>query len=109
MDQVALLAASAFFVGVVMAQVGNAFACRSEVNRGSRLGWLANRYLIVGVLAEIVLVLVMIFFPPFASALKLVPLPGALWLWLAMYPLILYGLEWIRKSILRKLRRNGIN
>ena len=65
----AALAATMFFAGVVMAQVGNAFACRSEVNRGRRLGWLANPFLIIGVLAEIVMILVFVLFPPLATAL----------------------------------------
>jgi Ca2+-transporting ATPase len=104
-----LLAGTAFLAGVVLAQAGNAFACRSEVNRGRRLGWLTNRYLIGGVLAGIGLMMVMIMVPLFAASLELTPLPGALWLWLAFYPLILYGLDWIRKTILRKLRRNGMN
>ncbi len=59
----ALLAGTAFFAGVVLAQVGNAFACRSEALRGRRLGWLTNRYLIGGVLAGIGLMLVMIYGP----------------------------------------------
>jgi uncharacterized membrane protein len=65
--------------------------------------------LIGGVLAGIGLMLVMILLPFFATMLELTPLPGALWLWLAFYPVILYGLDWIRKSILRKLKHNGIN
>jgi magnesium-transporting ATPase (P-type) len=105
----ALLAGTVFLAGVVMAQVGNAFACRSEVNRGRKLGWLANRFLIAGVLAEVGLILTLIYFPPFAAAFDLAPLPGVLWLWVISYPIILYGLEWIRKSILRKSRQNGIN
>jgi P-type Ca2+ transporter type 2C len=108
-ETVPLLAATVFLAGVVMAQVGNAFACRSEVNRGRRLGWLANRFLIAAVLAEIAMILVFIYFPPLATALNLAPLPGILWLWLGVYPLVLYGLDWLRKSILRKWRHNGIN
>ena len=102
------VAVTMFFAGVVLAQVGNAFACRSEVNRGRRLGWLSNPFLIVSVLTEIAMMLLFILFQPLASALNLAPLPGVAWLWLMTYPLILYGLEWIRKSILRKSRQNGI-
>jgi magnesium-transporting ATPase (P-type) len=105
----ARLAGTAFFAGVVMAQAGNAFACRSEVLRGRRLGWLTNRYLIAGVMIGIGLMLVMLNAPLFAGLLELTPLPRGLWLWLAFYPLILYSLDWIRKTILRKLRRNGMN
>jgi len=38
-----LLAVTTFHAGVVMSQVGNAFACRTEKARGRHLGWLSNR------------------------------------------------------------------
>ncbi|MBI2332068.1 MAG: cation-transporting P-type ATPase, partial [Chloroflexi bacterium] len=38
--QTALLAATVYHAGVVTSQVGNAFACRSDRSRGSKLGWL---------------------------------------------------------------------
>ncbi len=98
-----MLAMTVFFSGVVMAQAGNVFACRTEVNRGRTLGWTSNRFLLFGIAAEIVLVLVLIYFPPLAMALHLVPLPLAWWAWLAPYGLVLYSLDWIRKSLLRGL------
>src|SRR6185503_3347756 len=44
--QVYLLATTVFHVGVVMAQVGNAFTCRTETESVHRLGWLSNRFLL---------------------------------------------------------------
>ena len=108
-NPVNILAVTIFHAGVVMAQVGNAFACRSEVQRGRSLGWLSNRFLIAGVLAEISLITVLIYVPPLASIFSHVPLPPALWLWLAIYPFALYGLEWFRKDIVRRLRAGTIN
>ena len=104
-----LLAVTVFHAGVVMAQVGNAFACRSEVQRNRRLGWTSNRFLIIGVIVEIALIILLIYFPPFATVFSHAPLPFILWLWLAVYPFVLYGLEWIRKSILRELRQRKFN
>ncbi|HJS29447.1 MAG TPA: cation-transporting P-type ATPase [Anaerolineales bacterium] len=100
-----LTAITIFNAGVVMAQVGNAFAVRSEINTGRSLGWFSNRFLLVGVGVEIGLILLFIYFPPLASIFQHVPLPAAAWLWLVFYPFILYGLEWIRKSTLRRWLR----
>jgi Ca2+-transporting ATPase len=108
-NPVNILAVTAFHAGVVLAQVGNAFACRSEVQLGRRLGWLSNRFLIAGVLAEIGLITLLIYIPPLASIFSHVPLPPALWLWLAIYPFALYGLESFRKDIARRLRAGTIN
>jgi Ca2+-transporting ATPase len=104
-----LLAITVYHAGVVMAQTGNAFACRSEVNQGRRLGWTSNRFLIWGVGVEIGLIMLLIYLPPLASVFQHAPLPPVFWLWLALYPLILYSLEWIRKSLARRQRQNQAN
>ncbi len=108
-SMVSLLAVTAFHAGVVLAQVGNAFACRSEVLRGRYLGWFSNRFLIIGVIVEIALIFLLIYVPPLAAAFNHASLPGVLWLWLLMYPLSLYSVEWIRKQIVNKLlwKRNS--
>jgi len=99
------LAITVYHAGVVMTQVGNTFAVRSEINRGRSLGWLSNPYLFGAVGVEIVLILLLIYNPTLASAFQHVPLPKTFWIWLAMYPFILYTLDWIQKAILR-WRRN---
>jgi Ca2+-transporting ATPase len=102
------IAVTIYHAGVVMAQVGNAFAVRSETNRGRSLGWLSNRFLLVGVGTEICLILILIYFPPLAKIFQHVPLPFPFWLCLIFYPLILYSLEWIRKSVSRRFRKQKI-
>src|SRR3990170_893619 len=102
-SEVHLLAITVFHAGVVMAQVGNAFACRTERERGRRLGWLSNRFLLWGILAEIVIILVLIYFPPLARTFNHVPLPPIFWVGLSLYAPVLYSLDWIRKSVVRKL------
>ncbi|MBN1147645.1 MAG: cation-transporting P-type ATPase [Anaerolineales bacterium] len=102
-----LVAITIFHAGVVMGQVGNAFAVRSETHRGRSLGWGSNRFLLVGVGVEIGLIILLIYFQPLANIFQHAPLPPIFWLWLLFYPFTLYGLEWFRKSILRKLKNNN--
>jgi Ca2+-transporting ATPase len=97
-----ILAITIFHAGVVMAQAGNAFAARTETNHGRSLGWLSNRFLLFSIAAEIVLVLVLIYWPPLARLFNHKPLPAAAWLWLGLYPFAIYGLDWIRKFIARR-------
>lgn len=96
-----LAAITMFHAGVVMAQVGNAFAVRSDVHRGRSLGWFSNRFLLFGVGIEIGLIILIIYVHPFAEIFQHVSLPPAFWGWLIFYPGIIYGLEWLRKSIIR--------
>jgi magnesium-transporting ATPase (P-type) len=94
-------AVTVFYAGVVMAQVGNAFACRTERHRGRTLGWFSNTQLWLGILIELIIMLILVYFPPLARLFGHRPIPPLMWLGLALYPFALYGLEWIRKWIFR--------
>ena len=96
-----LLAVTAFHAGVVMAQVGNAFACRTERERGRSLGWLGNPFLILGVFIEIAIILILIYYPPLAEVFQHVPLPPVFWVGLSLFGPILYSLDWLRKVVVR--------
>ncbi len=97
------MAATVFHAGVVMAQIGNAFACRSEKMRNTRLGWGSNRYLLLGVLLEFLGIWAIIYFDFLSVHFEHVRIPIRYWLGLASFPLILYSLEWIRKQIARRM------
>src|SRR5512136_1239023 len=101
--QLHLLAVTMYFAGVVMAQVGNAFACRSERERGRRLGWLSNRPLLTGVLLEVAIAVGLIYLPGLRSLFGLVPLPPAAWLGLLCFAPVVYFLDRVRKSVARLL------
>jgi len=96
-----VLATTTFHAGVVMSQIGNAFACRSETRNVRHMGWLSNRFLLIGVAIEIGLILSMIYIHPLAVVFEHQPLPPIYWLGLALFAPLLYGIERIRKSVFR--------
>ena len=98
------LATTVFHAGVVMAQVGNVFTCRTETERVHHLGWFSNRFLWLGVVVEVLLILAFVYVQPLASAFNHVPLPPLYWAGLVLFAPVLYGLDWIRKSIARAVR-----
>lgn len=102
--QVHLMAVTIFHAGVVLAQMGNAFACRSEYLRNTSLGWGSNRYLLLGVLVELLGIWSIINYEFLAVHFEHVFIPYRYWLGLAFYPFILYSLEWIRKQIVRRIK-----
>jgi Ca2+-transporting ATPase len=104
-EQTMLLAATVYHAGVVMAQVGNALACRSERTRSSALGWLSNKYLWVGILIELLGIVGIVQIPPLARIFNHTPLPAWMWIGLAMNALVIYSVEWIRKLINRGIRK----
>jgi magnesium-transporting ATPase (P-type) len=101
-----LVAVTIFHAGVVMAQAGNAFAARSETHRGRSLGWFSNPFLILGVGIEIGLIMLLVYFRPLARIFQHGSLQPIFWLWLGLYPIILYSTEKVRKSIVRKRQNN---
>ncbi len=95
------LAVTVYYAGVVMAQVGNAFACRTERNRGRFLGWLSNPTLLRGIAIELVILLGLIYLPPLANLFDHIAIPPPLWIGLILFPLVIYSLDWIRKWFFR--------
>lgn len=104
-----ILATTVFHAGVVMSQVGNAFACRTARLRGREVGWLSNRYLLAGVAIEIILISILIYLPPFQALFQHRPIPAPYWIWIGTFPFILYTLEWLRKTLVRKISPNNGN
>ena len=104
--QVRSLATTVFFLGVVTAQVGNAFACQSE-NGSHGHGVLGNKALLIAVTAEVLLVAAMVYFRPLTTVFDLHSVPPIYWLGLALYAPMLYGLDRLRTRVSRWLRRSG--
>jgi magnesium-transporting ATPase (P-type) len=103
------LAITVYYAGVVMAQVGNAFASRTERNRGRSLGWLSNPSLLRGIAIELAILLALVYFPPLAHLFDHAPIPAVLWVGLITFPVIIYSLDWIRKWFVRWRERFSQN
>ncbi len=101
--QVHSMAVTVFHAGVVLAQVGNAFACRSEKSRNTRLGWVSNHYLLFGVLVELIGIWSIINYEFLAKSFEHVFIPYRYWVGLLFFPLIIYSLEWLRKQFVRRM------
>jgi Ca2+-transporting ATPase len=95
------LAITVYYAGVVMAQVGNAFASRNERNRRRHLGWFSNPALWRGIGIELVILMALVYVPPLADLFRHIPIPPILWVGLIFYPLIIYSLDWVQKTISR--------
>jgi len=99
--QVYILATTVFHAGVVTAQIGNAFTCRTEKENLHRLGWFSNRFLLAGIVIEVVLILLLIYFQPLAALFEHLPLPPEYWLGLIFYAPVLFILDRVRKSLVQ--------
>jgi magnesium-transporting ATPase (P-type) len=98
------LATTVFMAGVVMAQVGNAFACRRQNGNGRPAGLSTNRFLLMGIAAEIVLLLAIIYIDPVGQAFGFRPLPPIYWAVLVLYAPSIYFIDRLGRLIWSGLR-----
>ena len=98
-------ATAATFAAIVVTQVANVFACRSDRVSLARLGWFTNPLLLWGIVIELV-VLVLILYTPWGNAIfGTSPLP--LWIFgpLVFGALALLSAEEGRKFIVNRRNR----
>jgi Ca2+-transporting ATPase len=97
-----ILASTVFLAGVVMCQIGNAFACRTSRERVGELGYLSNRGLLVSVAFAIALIVALIYVPIFNDLFELRPIPPEFWAFLAFFAPAIYLSEKFRKGLIRR-------
>ncbi|MGQ0694861.1 MAG: cation-translocating P-type ATPase [Nitrospiraceae bacterium] len=89
--------------GIVLAQVANVFACRSDHLSGARLGWLTNPLILWGILTELTILAFITYTPIGNGIFGTSPLP--LWIFgpLALGALVLLLVEEGRKMISNRI------
>ena len=85
-------------------QIANVFLCRSPRLSIFTLGPLSNRLILVGVLAEVAIILLIVYTPLGNALFGTAPLPSELWLLPVPFAFGILVLEEARKLIVR--RRN---
>ncbi len=100
-----VLATTMFHAGVITTQIGNAYACRTERTSVFRVGFFANRFLLVGFLVELGLITTLIYVPPFQAMFEHGPLPIRYWALLFLYAPVMFLAEEGRKAVMRRLER----
>ena len=88
--------------GIVAAQVGNVFACRTERASALGVGLFGNRWVLLGIVAELALLALLILVPPLAHVFGLAPLAPAEWAPLCVFPLVVLACEEARKWVVRR-------
>jgi len=94
------LATTAALAAIVLCQMGNLFACRSERLSAFRLRPTGNRLLWIGLASEAALVAAVTYLPPLQRVFFTAPLPAAAWPLLLLGPLLLLAVDeaakWLR-------------
>jgi Ca2+-transporting ATPase len=100
-----MVARTVFLAGVVLTQIGNAFACRTSKARNSQMGWGSNKVLLFGIALSLLMIFGIVYIPFMEKAFDNQTFPVIIWPFLACFALLLYILEWFRKAIIRSRER----
>jgi sodium/potassium-transporting ATPase subunit alpha len=109
-DPLYLQATTACLAAIVVAQVVNVFGCRHPVLSATRFPLTSNPLLVFGVLAEIALLLLIVYTSPGNAAFGTAPLGWTPWVLMAGLAVLFGLLEEFRKWLVRKAsgaRRQG--
>ncbi|MBI4377630.1 MAG: HAD-IC family P-type ATPase [Nitrospinae bacterium] len=92
--------------GIVTSQIWNVFACRTEIDSVFKAGLSKNRFVLFGIMIEILLILLFIYIPFLQKVFGLAPLGVWDWLFLLILSPVVLLAEEGRKLFLRLLRRH---
>jgi magnesium-transporting ATPase (P-type) len=90
------LASTVFFAIIIAAQIGNVYACRTNRSHVHKQGWFANKYILLGVVFEIIALGILVYVEPFNTWIGSLPIPFILWPLIFLATPILYTLEWAK-------------
>jgi calcium-translocating P-type ATPase len=95
------------FLSMVVAQIGTAFAARTERASLRSVGVFSNPLLLAGIGAELILAAAIIYVPFLQKLLSTAALSPHLILITAPFPFIVWGADEVRRSLLRRHRASG--
>jgi calcium-translocating P-type ATPase len=99
-----LQATTMTFLSMVMAQIGTAFAARTDRASLRSVGVFSNRLLLAGIAAELALTAAIIYVPLFQHLLSTAALPPRLLLITLPFPVIVWGADELRRYLMRRSR-----
>jgi calcium-translocating P-type ATPase len=90
------------FFGMIMGQIGTAFAARTDRASLRSVGVFSNPLLLWGIGFELVLAAILIYVPVFQSLLATAPLGPAELLFTLPFPFIVWGADELRRYLIRR-------
>lgn len=102
-DPLYLKATTITLAAIIITQIANGLTCRSSRDSIFRIGIFSNKYLLLGIIAEIILILLIVYAAPFQRIFGTTSLDLENWLFLIPFALLLLGADELRKWVVRKI------
>ncbi|MGH7902185.1 MAG: cation-translocating P-type ATPase, partial [Thermodesulfobacteriota bacterium] len=99
-----LKATTMCLAAIVACQVGNVFACRTERESVFKIGFFSNRLIFYGIVTEVVLIVIIIYFKPMQRIFNTFSLSLTDFIFLLSFAPLIFLAEELRKYLLRLMR-----
>ncbi len=96
------VASTIVFLGIVIMQIGNAFACRTERVSVFSIGLFSNRFLLYGIAFEVVFAALLIYVPALHGLFGTGSVPLVWWAYFLAFVPVVFMAEEARKAIVRR-------
>ena len=103
-DPVYVLATTMTLASIVFTQIGQVINCRTSTESVFSVGILSNRTVNIGILVEIALIVAITMLPPLRMVFHTTGLQPDDYLYLAVLPFLVLGVDELRKLIRRRIR-----
>ncbi len=97
-DPIYIKATTMALATIVFIQIGAVFNCRTEKQSAFKVGLFRNKQVNLGIFFEIILIIALVYLPPFQSIFHTAPLGLSDWLLLCIWPPLILLIEEIRKA-----------
>ncbi len=97
-------ATTMMLAGVVFSQMGMVLNNRTDTESVFKRGLFSNRYINAGLVIEVLILVAIIYIPFLNGIFNTAPISVLEWLYLICIPFIVFGIEELRKRLLRKRR-----
>jgi magnesium-transporting ATPase (P-type) len=102
MNPLHLKATTIVFVGIVVMQIANIFACRSEKLSAFKIGFFSNKLILWGIVFELVFASSLIYMPFFQKIFNTIGLGWKEWGILFIFMIVIFFLEELRKRVFKR-------
>jgi magnesium-transporting ATPase (P-type) len=89
--------------GIMAGQLGNLFASRTNLEPAYRLSPFRNKWLLVGILSQIIIMFTIIYTPFFNSIFGTTPISILDWIYIYSFAPVIFVLEEVRKMVQRRM------
>jgi len=102
LDPVYIKATAMTLAAIVFCQIGAVYNCRTERQSVFKVGLFKNKQVNLGIIIEIIIIVCLVYLPPFQSVFHTTALNLSDWALLCAWPPLILFIEEIRKAIARR-------